>query len=190
MRAAVKVRRFEGARVRGLEGARVRWLRTAAPSHRRTFAPLLRDASASDAVEIHRLIEQHASEGRLLPRTREEVAARAGRFLVAVDRGVIVGCADLAPLSDAVAELRSLVVDGAVRGNGVGRRLVDQVVRRARLAGFATLCAFTHQPDYFVRMGFSIVPHVSVPEKIAADCRECAHFRTCGQYAVTLNLHG
>jgi hypothetical protein len=40
-------------------------------------------------------------------------------------------------------------------------------------------------------MGFSIVPHPWIPEKIEADCRTCPLFRHCGQYAVTLPLaHG
>jgi hypothetical protein len=51
-----------------------------------------------------------------------------------------------------------------------------------------TLCAFTHQPSHFVRLGFSIVPHVWVPEKIARDCVSCSLFRQCGQYAVSLQL--
>jgi len=54
--------------------------------------------------------------------------------------------------------------------------------------GFATLCAFTHQPSHFVKMGFTIVPHMWVPEKIAHDCTACPLFRRCGQYAVTLPL--
>jgi hypothetical protein len=39
-----------------------------------------------------------------------------------------------------------------------------------------------------VRLGFSIVPHIWVPEKIAHDCTACPLFRRCGQYAVTLAL--
>jgi hypothetical protein len=40
-------------------------------------------------------------------------------------------------------------------------------------------------------MGFSIVPHPWIPEKIEADCHTCPLFRRCGQYAVTLSLeHG
>jgi len=62
------------------------------------------------------------------------------------------------------------------------------VSRRASAVGFATLCAFTHVAGYFVHLGFSIVPHVWLPEKIDADCRSCAQFRTCGQYAVMLPL--
>mgnify|MGYP001010093963 CR=1 FL=1 len=54
--------------------------------------------------------------------------------------------------------------------------------------GFETLCAFTHGPGYFVRMGFSIVPHHWVREKILVDCQACPLFRTCGQHAVVLPL--
>jgi hypothetical protein len=37
-------------------------------------------------------------------------------------------------------------------------------------------------------MGFSIVPHVWLSEKILTDCRECPEFRRCGQYAVIRTL--
>jgi hypothetical protein len=37
-------------------------------------------------------------------------------------------------------------------------------------------------------MGFSIVPHVWLPEKIVTDCHACPHFRQCGQYAVVHDL--
>ena len=100
----------------------------------------------------------------------------------------MVACADLAPLSRTVAEVRSLVVSDEMRSRGVGRRLVDELAARAAAAGFQTLCAFTHAAGYFVQMGFSIVPHTWLPEKIDADCRSCAQFRTCGQYAVMLPL--
>jgi hypothetical protein len=50
------------------------------------------------------------------------------------------------------------------------------------------LCAFTHDPATFVRLGFSIVPHTWFPEKIAHDCASCALFPTCGQFAMALPL--
>jgi len=149
---------------------------------------VIRAASASDVGAIHRLIEAHVADGRLLPRRREEIAAHASRFLVAVQGRRVVACADLAPLSGTVAEVRSLVVSDEVRSRGIGRRLVDELASRAASAGFETLCAFTHVAGYFVQMGFSIVPHTWLPEKIEADCRSCALFRTCGQYAVMLPL--
>jgi amino-acid N-acetyltransferase len=157
----------------------------------RTSGPLtLRQATPEDAPAIHDLIARHRDEGHLLPRPPGEVSAHAHRFVVAVDDGEIVGCADLAPLSRTVAEVRSLAVSVPARSSGAGRRLVDALVARAAQAGFERLCAFTHAPAYFVQLGFSIVPHEWLPEKISMDCGTCVQFRRCGQYAVMLPLNG
>ena len=75
-----------------------------------------------------------------------------------------------------------------LRGLGLGRLLIDELRGRARAHGFEQLCAFTHAPAYFARLGFASVPHCSVPEKIAADCRHCSLFGSCGQYAMVTEL--
>jgi hypothetical protein len=33
-------------------------------------------------------------------------------------------------------------------------------------------------------MGFSIVPHLWLLEKVTTDCVKCPQFHTCGQYAM------
>lgn len=144
----------------------------------------IRPARAADAAAIHALVESNRERGHLLPRTREDIAARIGGFYVAEEQGVVAGCGELARLSPHVAEIRSLVVDEPWRRNGVAGRLVAALHRRARLDGHARLCAFAHDPVPFIRLGFSIVPHAWLPEKIAADCSRCALFRVCGQYAL------
>jgi amino-acid N-acetyltransferase len=149
----------------------------------------LRPARAGDAGQIHALIQAHREEGHLLPRRLDELTLRAPRFVVAVRDDRVVACAELAPLSARVAEVRSLVVDEEARHEGLGQRLLEALRHRARLDGFDTLCAFTHAPGFFVRRGFSIVPHHWVREKIQADCQHCALFRGCGQHAVVLALH-
>ena len=173
------------------------------PGKRRRSGPAkpattLRVAIAGDAPALHALITAHLEEGRLLPRSLGELADHAHRFVVAiqsddsvaqsdqVDR--IVGCAELAPLSKAVAEVRSLVVSHDARQSGLGHRMVEELGRRARREGFARLCAFAHDARFFVRMGFAIVPHTWVAEKIAHDCHACPLFRNCGQYAIVLDL--
>ena len=85
--------------------------------------------------------------------------------------------------------MRSLVVAGHFRRNGVAARLIDALRERAKASGLDTLCAFTHDARFFVRQGFSIVPHLSVPEKIATDCVGCPLFRRCEQFAMILPLH-
>jgi amino-acid N-acetyltransferase len=150
----------------------------------------IRRATAADAAAIHALITANLAAGHLLPRTLDDVSRRATRFLVVTVRDAVVGCAELAPLSRAVAEVRSLVVDESCRGRGFGSRIVSELNRWAVQEGFSTLCAFTHHPSHFVRLGFSIVPHPWLPEKIATDCVGCPKFRQCSQYAMALPLRG
>ena len=147
-----------------------------------------RQAHENDADAIHRLISDNLEIGHLLPRTLDDILTHAARFVVAESEGRVIACAELAPLSKTVAEVRSLVVEQYARGNHIGPRLITELAAGAVPRGFSTLCAFTHQPSHFVRMGFTIVPHMWVPEKIAHDCTSCPLFRRCGQYAVTLPL--
>ncbi len=148
----------------------------------------VRTATPDEAAAIHTLVEQHLTEGHLLPRQLGEIVVHARRFVVAVQDDMVLACAELAPLSRSVAEVRSMVVSREARSRGVGRRIVDELVRRAAAAGFDKLCAFTHSPGYFVHLGFSIVPHAWLPEKIVTDCHACSQFRQCGQYAVVRAL--
>lgn len=148
----------------------------------------LRSAGMSDARRLHALIAANQAEGHLLPRTLAEVTQHASRFVVAVRNRKIVGCAELAALSPQVAEVRSLAVDASARSLGAGAMIVDELRTRARRAGFDKLCAFTHAPGYFMPMGFSIIPHLWVTEKVYTDCVKCPLFRRCGQYAMVLPL--
>jgi amino-acid N-acetyltransferase len=148
----------------------------------------LRVATLADASAIHALIAGNLEIGHLLPRSLDDVKEHIGRFFVAEEGGAVVACAELARLSPTVAEVRSLVVTESLRGQKIGSRLVAHLAATGTSAGYSTLSAFTHDPSHFVRLGFTIVPHVWMPEKIAHDCTGCALFRHCGQYAVRLML--
>lgn len=145
---------------------------------------VVREGTAADAPQIHALIEANLHTGHLLPRTLADVTSRAGRFTVVAAGDRVLACGELAPLNSSVAEIRSLVVHEDTRGMGLGHIVVDELRRRARAARYRSLCAFTHDPRFFVRMGFSIVPHTWMPEKVAVDCWSCQHFQKCTQYAV------
>lgn len=148
----------------------------------------IRPAAAQDVAAIHALIEANRERGHLLPRTVVDISSRIGGFFVADHQGRIAGCGELARLSSGVAEVRSLVVDEPWRGNGVAGKLVSALHHRAQVDGHRRLCAFAHDPVPFMRLGFSIVPHTWLPEKISADCARCALFRQCGQYALMVSI--
>src|SRR4051812_50200909 len=106
----------------------------------------LRTAAAADAKKLFTLIQANLEEGHLLPRTLGELTVHAERFVVAVKARKIVGCAELAPLSPHVAEVRSLAVDGSARGSRGGGAIVDELRLRARPGGFEKLCALHPAP--------------------------------------------
>jgi amino-acid N-acetyltransferase len=149
---------------------------------------MIRAATAADARAIHALVAAHLDEGHLLPRHLRELRAHANRFVVGDIGGRLMACAELAPLSSTVAEVRSLVVARDIRGRGLASRLVSELRTCAQAVGFKTLTAFTHDTRFFERQGFSIVPHARVPEKIATDCVSCPLFQRCDQYAMVLPL--
>ena len=91
----------------------------------------IRPATAEDAGRVYQLITENIVSGHLLARPLGEVELHVPRFLVATDGDDVVGCGELARLSPAVAEVRSLVVAGPRRGTGVGRRLREAVIAAA-----------------------------------------------------------
>jgi amino-acid N-acetyltransferase len=148
----------------------------------------LRTAEPADAKALHALISKHLEEGHLLPRRLDELTVHASRFIVAVRDQEIVGCAELAPLSSRLAEVRSLAVDASVRGQGVGTRLIAELRLRGLRDGYDRLSVLTHAPHYFINFGFSIVPHLWLQEKVFTDCVSCPKFRSCGQVAMVVPL--
>ena len=62
-----------------------------------------------------------------------------GALLIARDAGGAAGCVALRPLEHACAEMKRLYVRDAWRGSGLGRRLVDAAVARARALGYTEL---------------------------------------------------
>ncbi len=150
----------------------------------------IRPARRADAPAIERLVAANVGPGLLLPRSSADILRHVPRFLVATRGGGVIGCGELAPLSETMSEVRSLVVTAAERGGGIGTRLLATLVAGGRRQGAARVCAFTHNPRAFVAQGFSIVPHTWLPEKIMTDCQACEWFRRCAQYAMVIELGG
>jgi len=77
--------------------------------------------------------------GATLPVRPEEVRPPSGVMLVARERGRAIGCGSLKFHGAEPAEIKRLWVDRGARGLGVGRRLMDELERRAAAAGCAAV---------------------------------------------------
>lgn len=90
-------------------------------------------------------------------------------FLVARDHETLVGCIGLEVYGD-VALLRSLAVTSSTRSAGVGRRLVEGLIDRARSSGVRVLYLLTTTAEeYFPRFGFERIPREQVDERLQAS---------------------
>jgi len=113
-----------------------------------------RCAAAHDALAIRALIDTYVADGTLLPRTEAFITMNAHNFIVAEERGRVVGCVHLDEYAPSLSELRSLAVSPAGQGKGVGRALVLATEALARQRGTATLFAVSNDEAFFRRFGF------------------------------------
>ncbi|MCC6805636.1 MAG: GNAT family N-acetyltransferase [Anaerolineae bacterium] len=115
----------------------------------------IRSAVSADIPAIAELIKPFVDEGSLLERTFDEFEELLPNFFVAVDEdGTIVGCAALEIYSRKLAEIRSLAVSPEVQGQGVGRKLVEACVERAKERNILEIMAITASDAFFQSCGF------------------------------------
>src|SRR5690606_13182085 len=124
------------------------------PADSAAAVPTIRPARKDDVPGVHAFIRPYVAAGRLLERTMEELDLLVADGFVAEHEGRIVGFAALEIYSKKLAELRSLAVDDAFRGMGLGRRLVNACIERAREEHVFEVMAITSSEEFFRSCGF------------------------------------
>jgi GNAT superfamily N-acetyltransferase len=66
-------------------------------------------------------------------------APRGGLFL-AWHAGAVVGCAAFREVNDEICEMKRVYVRPGVRGQNLGRRLVERILAEGRAAGYRRIC--------------------------------------------------
>jgi amino-acid N-acetyltransferase len=96
--------------------------------------------------------------------------------------GQLVGCAALELYREG-ALLRSVAVDPALRGNGIGIRLIQSVLAEAQRLGVRDVYLLTTTAEqFFVRFGFTTVDRIEVPLSL----RESVEFRSACPASATV----
>ncbi|HEY1773610.1 MAG TPA: arsenic resistance N-acetyltransferase ArsN2 [Gammaproteobacteria bacterium] len=89
-------------------------------------------------------------------------------FLVAHVDKALVGCAGLEMMMDESGLLRSVAVDEAHRGTGLGKELVAAMEEHAREAGVRDLYLLTTTAEgFFAGLGYKKIPREQAPSGIA-----------------------
>jgi amino-acid N-acetyltransferase len=150
----------------------------------------IRKARIADVKAIHRLVNEFAKKGEMIPRSLNDLYENMRDIFVCEDNGEIKGVCALHILWEDLAEIRSLSVKLDSRGAGIGRKLVNTCVREAEKLGIRKIFALTYHPDFFVKMGFSEIDKSELPQKIWGECLRCPKFPECDETAVILRLKG
>lgn len=96
-----------------------------------------------------------------------------GAFLVLEDRGKVVGCGGLMPLDADTAAVQRMYFLPSYRGRGLGRKLLEALLERARKLGFRDAVLETSPRFYeaialYDRLGF---------EPVVSPCGGCCNVR-------------
>jgi amino-acid N-acetyltransferase len=119
----------------------------------------IRPAGEPDLDSLAVFIEPFVAAQKLLPRTENELRELIEHGFVAESENRIVGFATLDVYSRKLAEVRSLAVEDAFRGAGLGRQLVAHCVERARQLDVLEVMAITSAEQFFEQCGF----HFTLP---------------------------
>jgi amino-acid N-acetyltransferase len=114
----------------------------------------IRPATKNDIQGIIDCIQPFVLEGKVLPRTLGELEDLIGNYVVAECEGNIVGCAVLEIYSRKLAEVRSLVVMPQYQRFGLGKRLVDACLEKAKNEEILEVMAITSRASFFQSCGF------------------------------------
>jgi amino-acid N-acetyltransferase len=144
----------------------------------------VRKAGMHDIGPILGLINGYAAKGVMLPRTELEVSEDIRDFSVIVTGGRLVGCGALHFYTPSIAEIRSLAVAEDAKTHGIGRRLIEALVREAADYSLDAVFAFTYVADFFRKMSFQEVERGELPLKAWKDCVRCPKFQCCDEIAV------
>ena len=116
----------------------------------------IRRARTADVRSIRRLVGMQSGQGRrLLAKSTVTLYEDVQEFWVAVDaEDRLVGCGALHIMWEDLAEVRTVTVDPASRGHGVGHHIVGRLLETARELGVRRVFCLTFEVEFFARHGF------------------------------------
>src|SRR5215475_99702 len=126
----------------------------------------IRRARTSDVPGIRRLIDMYSADRLLLSKATVALYEDVPEFWVAERDGDVVGCGALHVMWEDLAEVRTLAVDPAWRGQKLGQRLVTALLEAARDLGVRRVFVLTFETGFFRSLGFVVIDGTPVPPDV------------------------
>lgn len=130
----------------------------------------LRPALPADVRAIDRLVQPLAARQILLGKELVVYYEAIQEFLVAVDDDdAVIGCGALHVMWEDLGEVRTLAVSDDARGTGLGHRILEALLQRARDLGLERVFCLTFEVDFFARHGFRAMSPDPLPPEVYAE---------------------
>lgn len=130
----------------------------------------VRPARTPDVPTIARLVAGFAGDRRLLHKETVTYYENVQEFRVAVDPSDrVIGCGALHVLWEDLAEVRTLAVDPAWHGRGVGHALLEELLGQGERLGVSRLFCLTFEVKFFARHGFQEIEGTPVQPEVYAE---------------------
>lgn len=124
----------------------------------------IRAAKLSDVPKLLTLMDSFIDTEALVPRTQKDIQNHIEDYQVYEVDQVLHGCGALQTRSTDIAELCAVTVDSAYQSTGVGRKLVESLLKKARNLSLRKVYLLTTQAeDWFLSFGFESVDVQEIP---------------------------
>ncbi len=136
---------------------------------------VVRRARTSDVPRIKELVDVYAGK-ILLGKNLVTLYESVQEFWVAEEQTAsgprVVGCGALHVMWHDLGEVRTVAVDPAVAGRGIGHRLVGRLLEVARELELSRVFVLTFEVEFFGRHGFVEIDGTPVSHEVYAEmCR-------------------
>jgi len=149
---------------------------------------IIREATVNDVDIIVELVNKYAKKGLMLSKTPYKVFTAIQNFFVAEDKGKIVGCVALSVIWKDLCEVCSLAVLDDYKKKGIGKKLVQSCIEKAKKLKIPKVIALTYQDKFFEKLGFKFTDKDQFPRKFWRECLECPKLEQCDELAYVYYL--
>ena len=126
---------------------------------------MVRRARTSDVPAIKQLVDTYAGK-ILLEKNLVTLYEAVQEFWVAELAGKVIGCGALHVLWSDLGEVRTVAVDPATTGCGVGHTIVNRLLEVARELQLQRLFVLTFETEFFGRHGFTEIEGTPVTAEV------------------------
>ena len=149
---------------------------------------MIRRAKIHDVPEIVQLIKIWADQGQMLPVAQSQVYSQLRSFVVVEQDDHLIGVGALVIIWGDLAEVRSLALRPEAIGQGIGRHIVEHLLKEAHELEIPRVFTLTYKPNFFKKLGFQPIDKKYLPHKVWKDCINCPKFPDCDENALIIDF--